>query len=92
MNLTPLKVALQGLFPLSPIAAAVQGLIAELQEEQQDRRQRYKEMGLGYPRRTATRDSKKRRQQLAQKQRSEAIIADDEEVLLALVTALEMME
>lgn len=34
MSLNALQVALQGLFPLTPIAAAVQGLIEQIQEEQ----------------------------------------------------------
>lgn len=34
MSLDALRIALQGLFDLTPIAVAVQGLIAELKEEQ----------------------------------------------------------
>lgn len=36
MSLLALRVALQGLFPLTPIAAAVQGLIEQIQEEQRN--------------------------------------------------------
>lgn len=90
MNLNPLLIATQGLFPLTPIAAAVQGFIALLQEET-DRLKRYKEMGLGYVRRQSAKPPRKRRK-LSPKQRAEAIIADDEEVLLVLSAALEMME
>lgn len=91
MSLNPLLIATQGLFPLTPIAAAVQGFIALLQEEELDRLKRYKEMGLGYARRQSAKPPRKRRK-LSPKQRAEAIIADDEEVLLVLSAALEMME
>ena len=94
MTLDAFKIAVQGVgVPLTPIALAVQGLIAEIQEEQEelDRLKRYKEMGLGYVRKQRQPDTKARKKR-AQIEREQRIIEDDEEVLLTLVAALEMME
>jgi hypothetical protein len=94
VTLDAFKIAVQGVgVPLTPIALAVQGLIAEIQQEQEelDRLKRYKEMGLGYVRKQRQPDTKARKKR-AQIEREQRIIEDDEEVLLTLVTALEMME
>jgi hypothetical protein len=60
-------------------------------EELLDRLKRYKEMGLGYVRKQRQPDTKARKKR-AQIEREQRIIEDDEEVLLTLVAALEMME
>jgi hypothetical protein len=94
VTLDAFKIAVQGVgVPLTPIALAVQGLIAEIQQEQEelDRLKRYKEMGLGYVRKQRQPDTKARKKR-AQIEREQRIIEDDEEVLLTLVAALEMME
>ena len=79
----------------APDAGQVQGLVALLEQEQEelDRLKMYKAMGMGYPgRRQQRSEPRKSRARQAQKQRAEAIIADDEEVLLVLSAALELME